>query len=122
MKAIVDQNETESLCDAACTSSDVQISYAEIELCAITTIILKMLCSDTKISSPELIARSSIYKQFGITFQHEQRLLPFSEAVDTYKNMSEAKREKVKSALHEIALADGTRSEVELKFIEKLDK
>lgn len=104
------------------SSTAVQTDYTEIELCAITTIILKILCADKKIVSTELATRGKIYKQFGITYQHEQRLLSFREAVDTYKNMSEAKREKVKSALHEIALADGTSSEVELKFIEKLDK
>lgn len=102
--------------------AEKQSPYTETEKRAITTIFLKLLCIDTKIVSSELIVRGNVYKQFGITHQHEQKLLPFNEALGTYKAMTNAKRAAVRKALHQLSNADNDVAEKENTFIENLDK
>lgn len=104
------------------SGSETQIDCSDAELRATTTILLKLLCADRKILPAELVARGEIYKRFGITYQHEQRLLPFNEACEIYHNMSEDKRNAVTQALHELAIADGQMHGKEQEFIKNLEK
>lgn len=104
----------------ACPTTQM-IDYTDTELCAITTIFLKLLCADIKIVPAELTARSKVYKQFGITYQHEQKLIPFAQACQVFRNMSDEKRHAVIQALRELAQADGYVHLNEEKFIEDLN-
>lgn len=98
-----------------------QSRYPEIELRAIATLALKLLCADKKIASSELIVRNKIFTNLGITSAHEQNLLTFSQAHQIYCNMAVDKRKMVKSILHELAIADGILHPEEERFIENLE-
>lgn len=101
---------------------DEQSPYTEDEKQAITTLILKLLCSDSRILPVELTARGQLYNHFHITYQHEQNLLPIDEAINIYKIMCQEKRDAVRKALNELALADEVVAEREKSFIEELEK
>lgn len=95
--------------------------FSDIERRAIVTLILKLFCVDSKISSDELFARSEIYNRIGITHEHEHSLVTYEQASLIYKNMSIEKREIIKDLLHELSLADGDFHNKENDFLEKLE-
>lgn len=96
-------------------------NLGEIELCAIATLALKLLCADKKIASSELIVRSKIFNTLGITAYHEQNLPTYSQAHQIFCNMDADKRMQVKSILHELATADGILHPEEERFFENLE-
>lgn len=104
------------------THRQEQSLYSNTECRAIATLLLKMACADTRILPPELTARGRIYQRFGITYQHEQSLLPLAEACAIYRKMPEGKQSAVMQALHELAEADGKFDGLETKFIELIEK
>lgn len=102
--------------------TDEQSLYTETEKRVITTLIIKLLCIDCKIVPAELIVRGKVYEQFGITYQYEQKLLPFDEACHIFRNMCPEKRNTVIQALHKLVMADDFVAEEEETFIKDLDK
>lgn len=99
------------------------VKLEDDEVQAVTTILLKMLCADAKIAPAELTARGRVYERFGITtYRNEQNLLPFDEACQIYRTMSETKRKAVKQALHELAMADGQVHADEQAFVKSIDE
>lgn len=101
-------------------SSPRLAAFSEAELCAITTIILKFLCADTRIAPAELAARSKVYSLFGINFEHEQKLLTLTEACCVIQKMSDEKRSMLKNSLEELAIADGDFHLQEQEFMKRL--
>lgn len=96
--------------------------FTEVERRAVVTLALKLLCADNKISSEELSARNNIYKEFGINFEYERKLISYSQASKIYNSMTEDKCEAVKDILHELSLADGNFHINEQQFIKDLEK
>lgn len=99
-----------------------QALYPEIELRAIATLALKLLCADKKIASSELVVRNKIFNDLGITSAHEQNLLTYSQAHQIFCNMNADKQMLVKSILHELAIADGILHPEEERFIANLEE
>lgn len=103
-------------------SRNAQPLYSDTECRAIATLLLKMACADNKILPPELTVRGEIYKRFGITYQHEQNLLPLADSCGLYRKMSDEKRASVIQALHELAQADGNFNDLESKFMALIEQ
>lgn len=103
-------------------SQDGHLSYSDAECRTIATLLLNMACADAKILPPELTTRGRIYQRFGITYQHEQSLLPLAEACAIYRKMSDEKRASVIQALHELAQADGNFNDLESKFMALIEQ
>lgn len=95
--------------------------FTDTERSAIATLILRLLCANNRISPKGLMARNKIFREFNITYDHQQNLPPFLQACHIYRNMGTGKRIEVLNALHQIAAADGNCSDGEKQLIESIE-
>lgn len=100
------------------TSSD----FSEKERIAVVSLVANLLTEDYEISPNELTSRNNIYKAFGITSEHEQKMISTSQAMQIYKEMTEDKRQMISKVLHDLSRADGNLHTNERQFLKELDE